>query len=246
MITAQHIAQLIRDHDAARPRSRQTDIGPSGLGHPCPRNLLHHALHTPRQPRRSDPLPAWIGTAAHHAMEQAVGDHPDWLAEQQLTLPGYNLTGTMDAYHKPTRTIVDWKFTGATTITRNKANLDPQYRVQVHLYGLMAANNGIPVRNVAVCFIPRNGNLGNIHLHHEPWDEDIAEQALRRWDRILTLATLGPAAAALTPAKPHNCCWCPWYQPGSTDPAVACDGEAGPPAGGPGANPTRHQPEGTP
>lgn len=225
-VTAPMVAQIIRDHDANRPRSRQTSIGPSGLGHPCDRNLTYHALNTPRQPRRSDPLPAWIGTAAHTGMEQALKGNPDWLTEIRGTLGGYGISGTLDAYHIPSATIVDWKFVGPSALTKHRAHVDPQYRTQVHLYGLIAANGGLPVEHVAVCFIPRNGGLDGIHLHTEPWDEHVAEQALKRWEQLSTLAQLlGPQAAHVAPTSPAaNCAWCPWWLTGSQDPTSACAG----------------------
>ena len=47
-ITADEVRRLIIDHDAARPRSQQTHIGPSDLSSPCDRKLVYHLAGVPR------------------------------------------------------------------------------------------------------------------------------------------------------------------------------------------------------
>ncbi len=47
-ITADMVRSIIVDHDAARPRSQQTDIGPSDLSSPCSRKLGYQILGTPK------------------------------------------------------------------------------------------------------------------------------------------------------------------------------------------------------
>lgn len=54
------------------PRSQQKAIGPSEVGHPCPRKLAATLLQFPRINPEFDPLPAWLGTAGHAKWEEAV------------------------------------------------------------------------------------------------------------------------------------------------------------------------------
>jgi hypothetical protein len=215
-ITAEHIAALI-DHDAhQRPRSQQTAIGPSGIGDPCPRRIAYTLTHTPPTNPGGDQLPAWIGTEAHAGMERITTRHPDWESEHRITINDPHLgtiNGTVDAYHTPTATIVDWKFVGATAMKKYKTSgPGQQYRTQAHLYGLGMSLQGYPVANVAIVFIPRAGLSSQIHVWTEPYSDTIAGNALDRLAAIQTITTAeGPATLPTSPDA--NCAWCPWHQP---------------------------------
>lgn len=226
VLTGALIAALIARHDAQRPRSRQTSVGPSELGAACLRRLAYRATATaPANPAPRDTLPAVVGTWAHTGMEQVLAGDPAWSCEIVCEIPGYAIPAHIDAYHHPTRTIVDWKFVGTSSLKKHRTTMDPQYRTQVHLYGFaLTASHGLPVDRVAVCLIPRNGPDRDIHLWTEPYDETVVEQALDRWTHILHLArTLGPAAPGLLPTGPGNCAWCPWWNP-AADPSATLNG----------------------
>jgi hypothetical protein len=226
VITARQVADLIRAHDADRPRSKQTSIGPSGLGAPCSRQLAYHALAVPPVDRPQDILAAWVGTAAHALMEQALAGADGWRTELECVIPGYRIPAHVDAYHQPTGTVVDWKFVGDSSLAKNASRMSPQYRTQVHLYGFALQAAGLPVSEVAVVLIPRNGGMHRIHVWHEPYDEEVVEAALDRWQHILTLTgLLGEAALPLIPTDPQAMCgWCRWHDPVDGDTAHLQDG----------------------
>ncbi len=225
-VTEQLVAGIIRTNSDTRPRNRQKAVGPSGLGTPCARKLGYQILGTEKV-NRPDPLAAWIGTAAHASMEAALADAEDWETEIRTVLPGYDIRGTADAYHHPTQTVVDWKFVGQASLTKYKANgPGSQYRVQAHLYGCGLSHDGYDVANVAIAFVPRSGMLSGVHVWSEPYDEQVVEAALRRYEAVQTVAT--SLGAADLPTADAMCQWCEWFNPTATDPAIACGGHTPP------------------
>lgn len=227
-VTPEMVADLIVADDRDRPRSKQRRVGPSGLGTPCQRKLGYQILDVDRV-NTSDPLAAWIGTAGHSSLERILDGHPDWLTETRVELPGYNITGTSDAFHLPSGTVVDWKFAGVAAMKKAKtAGADPQYRIQAHLYGYGMAIQGHNVNRVAIVYIPRSGLSSGIHIWSEPYDESVVEQTMRRYEAITTVAEqLGPASLGTAEAF---CSWCPWWKPNATDLAVSCPGHIDVPA----------------
>lgn len=100
-----------------------------------------------------------------------------------------------------------------------------QYRTQAHLYGRGLHLLGLPVETVGICFLPRNGELRDAFLWHEPWDEQIALQGLERLEGIAaTCNMLGDAALAMLPTADVWCINCPFFKAGSTDPRDGCPG----------------------
>lgn len=112
MITAQTVRDLIAAHDAARPRSRQTAVGPSNLSSPCSRKLVYQILGVPKVVGDTVNLAAWVGTSIHAQMERVLDGVDGWETEIPVRLKlggGIELRGSIDAYHRPSGTIVDWK-----------------------------------------------------------------------------------------------------------------------------------------
>ena len=219
MISAADVARLIREHDANRPRSRQVDVGPSQLGDVCTRKLAYHALRLPHAQRERDILPAWVGTQAHEGMREIVHAKrwEGWQAELEVEIPGHGVVAHVDAYHEPSGLVVDWKFVSDASLRKYRATMSAQYRAQVQLYGYAISSTLLlPVRDVAVVLIPRNGPLSGVHVWAEPYDERVALDALRRWTNIRTVVdAYGVDALAKMPTHPDaHCEWCPWWNPG--------------------------------
>lgn len=239
---------LIRNHSKAHPRSNQVALGPSELGHPCARHVVQgllggkdHAVNP-----ESDPLPAYIGTAAHARFEQAVElanqwdaanddtaiDEPlRWISERKVTIRA-GLSGTCDLYDTHTNTVVDLKFPGTTAMTDYRKN-GPSvlYRTQAHLYGRGYVNEGRPVGNVAIWFIPRSGLLSTSFLWQEPYDDKLVESTLERLDGLILLADgmdleHNTDLLQWVPTTPYKCTWCPYYDISNTSSSDwACKGD---------------------
>lgn len=233
---------------ANKPRSLQKALGPSEIGEECQRKLAYKLLDWDPKPNTDiDPLPSFIGVAAHNgsadALERVNERRPGtWIVEKRVHASNY-LSGSTDAYHVPTDTVVDHKFVGPGSMRKYKENGPSQvYRVQDHCYGLGWERSGYTPKTVAIAFFPRGGNLKDLYLWSEPYDRQVALDALTR------LETIRSAVIALDPeANPdrwghfpisasHACSYCPWWAPQSTDLSQGCPSE-------PGAVNPRKQPE---
>lgn len=230
MITADDLRTLIITHDDNRPRSLQTTIGPSELGHPCSRRLVHKLVGTAPS-NTPDRGAAYIGTAVHAALADALAKHGNgWATEVPILIPGYNIPGNVDAWHAGDGLVLDWKVVGDTALKSARKGPSEQYRTQVHLYGL-GIERSLPdahVRTVAIAYVPRSGRLTNLILWSEDYDENVAEVALRRYESLQAVAALGPSVAALVPTADAYCTWCPYWLPAATDLAESCPGHTDP------------------
>lgn len=186
-----HIIELIDAGARAHPRSQQTRIGPSEVGTPCDRQLAYKMLEAPKGTTAfNDPLPSVVGTGAHEQMERfALARNrelgwPRYLVEQRVEVrPG--LTGSSDLYDVQDSCVYDWKFLSTSRMTKYRSGPPNVYRVQAHLYGLGFRNAGFPVDRVAILFMPRGGMRKDARMWTEPYDEQIALDALARMDQIL-------------------------------------------------------------
>src|SRR5438309_11787526 len=66
------LKNMLRQHARSHPRHLQIQLGPSEVGHPCSRKLAQGLLELPQINPQYDPLPSYIGVAAHKAMEDAA------------------------------------------------------------------------------------------------------------------------------------------------------------------------------
>lgn len=225
MIDATDVKDLILGIAAGRPRNHQVAVGPSEIGGPCARRLGFRLAGVDHVNPDGDPLASLIGTALHALIEDALQGDPDWRTEIPVELPAYGIRGTLDAYHVPTKTIVDWKLVGASSLRKYKT-LGPgdQYRTQVHTYGLALAMTGVDVEHVAIGFIPRSGILAETHVWTEPLNHDVVEAALRRYETIRDAVAINPTQTLpLLPTAEQFCQRCPWYIPAGAPPE-ACAG----------------------
>ena len=229
------IGRTISNH----PRSLQKRIGPSEVGQSCARRLGYKLLdHAEREQK-----PNWkatIGTAVHSWLEHAfqaenarwvrAGGVERWVTETRVTVGATKtlgkITGSCDLYDRVTGTVLDHKVVGPAQLRHYKADgPSEQYRTQAHLYGRGVHLLGLPVETVGICFLPRNGELRDAFLWHEPWDEQIALQGLERLEGIAaTCNMLGDAALAMLPTADVWCINCPFFKAGSTDPRDGCPG----------------------
>jgi hypothetical protein len=189
---------------APNQRSHQVRVGPSQIGDPCDhclgRAMAHMAFPMPFSPS-SQTLPTWIGTAMHEKLERLISAHIGSLGmclTEHRTVCGEitnygRIVGSVDLYHIPTGTVVDWKGSSKEKIRGYKLNgSGQQYRVQRNLYGLGLVAEGYDVQSVANFYIPRDGfTLSEIYYEIEPFDADIALRALIRAQKIYQMVLDG-------------------------------------------------------
>lgn len=226
-----------------QPRSQQTRIGPSELGTPCDRRLgykmagiaeVNHKGGTPWKP--------YVGTAIHEQLSNVMAKHevdrfadpdatPRWHVEERVNVGEVNgvpITGSCDLFDAHSGTVVDWKTTSWNKIREDFRPHGPgeQYRTQAHLYGRGWQRAGHAVSTVCVIWLVRDGSFDQRYVWHEPYDEQVALDALDRASSIaLALDALGPDFTIPTlPTGDAYCTYCPWFSKGSSTPATACPG----------------------
>jgi hypothetical protein len=237
------MAEILRTkllHFVARaadtPRSRQTQIGLSEYGHKCPRRVAMTIAERPAVNQGGDNWASTLGTWFHAGYGATIGENdPDgeWLLDHKVILAGM-VPGTLDAYHVPTATVTDFKFSGSDTIKKYRSSGPPaEYIGQVHGYGAAMVEEGFDVRHVALAFFPRSWTLADIWIWTEPFNPEIALGHLKRLEKIHdTLDQLGlwdqrnPELWEAVPAVPgHTCTFCPFWRPGSTNITQGCPGK---------------------
>jgi len=229
------LLQLIADDIGKQERSLQKEIGPSEVGSPCPRKVGYGLLQRPKLNPIAPPMwKAYVGTGVHKMLERALdrynmatcpsmGHAERFYVETELQvgeIADQPLIGHCDVYDRVTHTVIDWKTNGPTMLKDHKANGPGQtYLAQTHLYGRgWAKYLGLPVDRVMLVFLPRQGELSDSYVWHEPYDERVALGALSRADGIwATLQALGPEQGlAVLPAVEDFCGNCDWFVPGHT------------------------------
>lgn len=217
----------------AHERSLQELIGPSEIGIPCQRALLHKLAKRP-DPRGEATLESgWkpqVGTACHTQQEAWFRKFraEDVRCEETLYVGNIGpdrIEGHVDLYYNA-GAVVDHKFNGATRLKKYKGHGPSiQYRKQAHIYGRGLRLLGDPVHIVAICFIPRDGELKDSYFWWEPYDETIALEAMANANKLYRLMEMFGLEAALDmfplcqdvdPDEPQfneDAAWCDWCKP---------------------------------
>ena len=233
---ASSVIETVKYAAAHAPRSLQTEAGPSELGTPCVRRLAYRAIdHAPKPNKDTDPWASIIGTATHawmaetYAAENTRLGRERYLIEQRIFLPG-GISGCSDLYDRDEHRNNDWKITGLDRIKQYRKNgPGQQYQWQAHLYGLGMQLAGESPEHVAITFLPRGGRIDGLHVWSEPYNPQIAVQALKRYKAIrqfhITLdPETHPGRWTLLPTADAYCTYCPWFLPGSADLSQGCPG----------------------
>lgn len=225
---------------ANAPRSLQKAIGPSEIGHPCARRIAYKLAGAPEvNTGRGTPWKPAIGTAVHSWLDEKFSAVNPTLVDYDTTggrywceirvnvgeILGQPIEGSSDLYVDGT--VVDYKIVGSPTLRRVKKDEHPgeQYRVQCHLYARGQERAGRPVHTVAVWFLPRDQELRQNYYWSEPYDEQVAIEALARAESIASLVQrFGVAAAGALPMTEAYCSGCPFFRANSTDLTQGCPG----------------------
>jgi hypothetical protein len=220
------------------PRSQQQLVGPSEIGTPCTRKLAHRIAQTPAVGPEMANWRATVGTAVHawlagalEADNRALGVHR-WSVEQKVYIGDIGadgIFGSCDVLDHLTATAIDWKIPSITTVKAKRSAKHPgtEYRIQVHTYACGWEAFDIPVKNVAVYFLPAAGELADGYFWSEPHDCQVTTDALKRANDLeLVMRGFGPANVIPQLATaPDYCSGCKWYRPGATDLARECPGD---------------------
>lgn len=222
------LQKIINDASTYAPRSRQVAIGPSEAGADCVRRLSYKLLDWPKANEGSSSTwAASVGTAIHAHLAEIFNKIEGFEVEQRVQIQG-NLAGSIDLFHIPTGTVIDWKTTGNVDLKRK--NPSQQNIIQVQLYALGKARAGADVKQVALVYLPVKGDLSEMHVELHPYDEQVALDALTRIDNIYSMLTIlqvedNPQHWRQIPTTPSRLCdWCPYFKPFSNDLTIGCNG----------------------
>jgi hypothetical protein len=236
---AGELVHFIRDAAKNAPRSRQTSIGPSEIGAPCDRKIAYKILDWDKANTDGDPLASILGTGFHTWAEDAFR-RPElggrFIVEQRLRImPPLIPGGSCDLYDTLYDRVIDWKVVGDSMIRKYRAEGPKrEYRVQAHTYGLGWELMGRNPREVMLAVLPRTGYLSGMWIWREPYNRQIALDAIARVYAIKDLIIAidpeaNPAMWSLIPADPGwGCKFCPWFRPRSTDLGEGCPGNLPP------------------
>jgi hypothetical protein len=233
---ADNIKKVVEHRSVNSSRSKQKAIGLSEIGDPCARKLAYKILDWPQTNGGGDPWASIQGTAIHSWLADAFErfndkDNPRFMIEFRVKVTD-DLGGTCDLFDTVDGMVIDHKCMGTTSMkSRKRDGMTIQQRVQVNCYGLGVEKMGKEVKQVAIACYPLGGRLDGLHTIVEPYDRQIALDAIERLDGIKLLVwqldvEANPDNWNLIPATPaYGCIYCPFYLPKSTDLSVGCPGE---------------------
>lgn len=227
------LINLIKHRAASAPRSMQKELGPSDVAHPCMRRMVMSLMDVPRSNPEFDPLPSILGIATHAWLDSACQaanrelGRVRWLTETRVN-PSDWLQGSSDLFDLDGGTVIDWKVMGASSFKKYKKRMNPVYRYQANLYGLGFERAGQTVNNVAIMLIPKAGLLTNAYLWMEPYNRELAVEALQRRDKAVDLlADLDienhPERLEWLEKSGPACHFCKWFAPLPTS-SLQCGG----------------------
>lgn len=208
-----------------QPRSLQKRIGPSEMGVECARAILHKLNGDQEPDRGNTPWKPTIGTSVHNYLETAFtkANTPTqirWGTEHRVTVgtvAGIPITGSADLFDDKHGVVGDHKIVGKSMLASYRANgPGEQYRRQAHLYGRGFEALGLTVRLVAICFLPREGELDDTFIWTEPYNQSLAIETVERVDALAALlAAVGVDQAVAQFAECDNR-WCRWCGTGNS------------------------------
>lgn len=219
-------------------RSAQVTLGPSEIGTPCDRRLAMSLLGIPAVNPGGDGWAAFVGTCIHAGLADmftwADAGTGRFAVEQQLTFPNEHVPrGTADLLDRTLCMVDDHKAQGRWSLDKLKTQgIPPGYRVQLHTYGYGKRLQGEVVDFVALISWPREAStLADLYVVVEPYDPQVARDALERVDRIAELTTALDRGEPLKTARefdidPESCKFCPHFAPGDADMTRGCNGRA--------------------
>lgn len=238
----EQVAGIIDWHARNSPRSLQTALGPSEIGHPCSRKIGYHIIDAPKINPGFDVLPSEIGTAYHERManhllaENIRLGRERYLVETRVTVweageGGIgNLTGSADCYDTDVQRVIDWKILGNSSMKKTSTN-GPivSYKKQLQMYGKGFEREGYPVKDVALVAIPRAGTTAGIRAYIDPYDPGEADRVHERWINILVLVDIlgverNPEGMYAIEAVGENCEFCPWFTRRPDASGLQCSG----------------------
>lgn len=231
---ADRLSTAIRNHSSNAPRSQQKALGLSEVGEVCVRKTAYKLLDWEKTNPATDPWASISGTAIHSWLADVFAKFPDQYLVEHFVRADAERSGTCDLFDKINKMVIDHKCVGATGMkSRKRDGMTHQQRVQINLYGLGIENEfgKGSVEKVALAFYPLGGRLDGMHTIVEPYNRQLALDAIERLDDTQTLLWQldpeeNPQNWELIPKTPTKACsYCAWFLPYIKDASKGCSGE---------------------
>lgn len=184
---ADRFLSWMHEAETSEPRSRQRQVGPSGLGTDC-----WHCLgaRLAELPEAEDDTYEWArikGRALHKHMAEVaeLNNTGNLLIEHRVTVGQVGektITGSSDLFDISDGVVTDWKFVDSKKIVLVRRGIvTPEYEAQPHLYGLGFENQGYTVSGTLLMFFAVDSpKLADAYPFYRPYRRDIAEAVLAR------------------------------------------------------------------
>lgn len=213
---------------SADNRSAQASMGPSEIGSPCDRRIALSLLRTPPCNPGGDGWAAFRGTCVHVGLADMFlwGNAGTGRYQTEIPLKFGSLVvphGTTDLVDTTLLMGIDHKVMGSWSLTKLKTEgPSPQYRVQVHTYGLGARLAGYEVKDVAIVGWPSDkSTLDDLYVWTEPYDPAVARAAIARVEQIADSLEGDDDDKLLMahtfPIDSSDCKFCPYHLPGAAN-----------------------------
>jgi hypothetical protein len=176
MTIANELIKAVTSTSKGSSRSQQREVGPSEIGG-CRRKVWLKLQGVEQTNTDTLRLASIMGTAIHTYIQEAFERQDPfkerYILEGEFTAAG--IRGHVDMYDKEKNEVIDWKTTKKSNLTYFPSK---QQRWQVQLYGFLIRESGLPVDNVTLVAIARDGDERDIVYHTEPYDAEVAAEAI--------------------------------------------------------------------
>lgn len=233
---AARFKEIFYQYTSRQARSTQSHLGPSEIGTPCDRRIAMSLMRVPPCNPGGDNWASFAGIQIHAGLADMLvwssGNTGRYAVEQSLTLPSPHVPkGTTDLIDRILLMVGDHKNMGSSSLSRLRREGPSQtHRVQLHTYGYGAELAGERIEHVAIIAWPREAaSLKGLHVWTEPYDRQVALDALARVDRIAdevreNLGWHDPPHVAKEFPVADDCRFCPFHMPGATSLERGCNG----------------------
>ena len=162
------------------------------------------------QPNAEAKLAAVLGQMLHKHMERRLDQIDPWSMRylREVEVEAEGVRGHIDCFDLAEGQVIDWK----STVKRNLVSDDwPRESAlsQAHVYGLLLhRQEGVEVKSVAICGIPRDGTESGMTWHAEEYSEKRALDGLAWLQSVRDEPEPGP-----WPEKSARYCqsYCPFF-----------------------------------
>jgi hypothetical protein len=217
---AHRLKEMFHGYSNRMERNQQPTLGPSEIGTPCDRRIALSLLRKPTVNPGGDGWASFVGTCIHAGLEEmlmwADAGSGRYAVEQRLEFPSPHVPkGTTDLIDRTLLLVGDHKGMGQWSLDKLKREGPSRtYRIQAHTYAYGATIRGEVVKHVAIIGWPRDkSSLDDLYVWTEPYDPDLARDALKRVDKIAkrVLVEGGEHEAYALPFDNTDCRFCPFY-----------------------------------